>query len=97
VHLRAAGAPLLPVPANYADDLDARLELPADLLAAIREHGLLYDEDQHGGYLHLATVVLGHRVFFEFVQRLGGYDGYGTVDAPVRMAAHRLARRAEPG
>ena len=97
VRLRAAGAPLLPVPANYADDLDARLELPAHLLAAIREHGLLYDEDEHGGYLHLATVVLGHRVFFEVVQRLGGYDGYGTVDAPVRMAAHRLVRQSETG
>ena len=90
--LRAAGAPLLPLPANYVDDLDARLDLPPDLLDAVREHGLLYDEDEHGGYLHLVTVVLGDRVFFEVVQRLGGYDGYGTVDAPIRMAAHRRAR-----
>jgi 3-dehydroshikimate dehydratase len=95
--LRAAGAPLLAVPANYADDLDARLTLPADLLAAIREHGLLYDEDAHGGYLHLVTGVLGQRVFFEVVQRLQGYDGYGTVDAPVRMAAHRRARQHGAG
>ncbi|MGY1692698.1 bifunctional sugar phosphate isomerase/epimerase/4-hydroxyphenylpyruvate dioxygenase family protein [Geodermatophilus sp. SYSU D01105] len=92
--LRAAGAPLLPVPANYADDLEARLDLPADLLAAIREHGLFYEEDPHGGYLHLATEVLGDRVFVEVVQRLGGYDGYGTTDAPVRMAAHRRLRQA---
>jgi 4-hydroxyphenylpyruvate dioxygenase len=33
-------------------------------------------------------------VFFVVTQRLGGYDGYGTVDAPVRMAAHRRRRRA---
>jgi 4-hydroxyphenylpyruvate dioxygenase len=92
--LRAAGAPLLPVPANYADDLDARLDLPPGLLAAIREHGLMYDEDAAGGYLHLSTLVLGDRVFFEVVQRLGGYDGYGTADAPIRMAAHRRARAA---
>jgi 4-hydroxyphenylpyruvate dioxygenase len=97
VALRAAGAPLLPVPANYADDLDARLDLAPELLAAIREHGLLYDEDEHGGYLHLVTRVLGQRVFFEVVQRLGGYDGYGTADAPVRMAAHRRARRDDGG
>jgi 4-hydroxyphenylpyruvate dioxygenase len=95
--LRAAGAPLLPVPANYADDLDARLELAPGLLAAIREHGLLYDQDEHGGYLHLATIVLGQRVFFEVVQRTAGYDGYGTADAPVRMAAHRRARQHETG
>ncbi|MGY1824582.1 bifunctional sugar phosphate isomerase/epimerase/4-hydroxyphenylpyruvate dioxygenase family protein [Geodermatophilus sp. SYSU D00079] len=92
--LHAAGAPLLPVPANYADDLDARLDLAPELLAAIREHGLLYEEDAAGGYLHLVTEVLGDRVFFEVVQRLGGYDGYGTADAPVRMAAHRRLRQA---
>jgi 4-hydroxyphenylpyruvate dioxygenase len=92
--LRAAGAPLLPLPANYADDLEARFDLPADVLAAVREHGLMYEEDGAGGYLHLATEVLGDRVFFEVVQRLGGYDGYGTADAPVRMAAHRRLRQA---
>jgi len=92
--LRAAGAPLLALPANYADDLEARFDLPADLLAAVREHGLMYEEDGAGGYLHLATELLGDRVFVEVVQRLGGYDGYGTADAPVRMAAHRRRRQA---
>nr|WP_218860454.1 sugar phosphate isomerase/epimerase and 4-hydroxyphenylpyruvate domain-containing protein [Petropleomorpha daqingensis] len=92
VALRAAGAPLLALPENYADDLDARFDLDPALLAAIREHGLMYEEDASGAYLHLATEVLGDRVFVEFVQRLRGYDGYGTLDAPVRMAAHRRAR-----
>ncbi|SFL45527.1 sugar phosphate isomerase/epimerase and 4-hydroxyphenylpyruvate domain-containing protein [Geodermatophilus ruber] len=92
--LRAAGAPLLGMPANYVDDLAARFDLPDDLLAAVREHGLMYEEDAHGGYLHLATEVLGDRVFFEVVQRIGGYDGYGSADAPVRMAAHRRRRQA---
>ncbi len=80
------------MPANYADDLDARLDLDPHLLAAVREHGLLYEEDADGGYLHLVTEVLGDRVFFEVVQRLGGYDGYGTTNAPVRMTAHRSLR-----
>jgi 4-hydroxyphenylpyruvate dioxygenase len=90
--LRAAGALLLALPANYADDLDARYDLPAALLDAIRTYGLMYEQDEHGGYLHLVTEVLGDRVFFEFVQRLDGYDDYGTADSPVRMAAHRRAR-----
>ena len=38
--------------------------------------------------------MLGGRVFFEVVQRLGGYDGYGTANAPVRMTAHRSAPRS---
>ncbi|GAA4333796.1 hypothetical protein GCM10023162_37910 [Klenkia terrae] len=37
--------------------------------------------------------MLGGRVFFEVVQRLAGYDGYGAVNSPVRMAAHRRARQ----
>lgn len=90
--LRAAGAPLVAPPANYVDDLAARFDLAPGLLTAVREHGLMYDQDERGGYLHLATEVLGDRVFFEVVQRLGDYDGYGTPDTPVRMAAQRRAR-----
>lgn len=87
---RAAGAPLLRVPDNYYDDLDARLAPPADLLAQWRELGVLYDRDARGGeFLHVYTAVVGGRVFFEIVQRIGGYLGYGEVNAPVRMAAHR--------
>jgi 4-hydroxyphenylpyruvate dioxygenase len=95
--LRAAGAPLLPLPANYADDLEARFDLDPGLLAAIREHGLMYDEDASGSYLQLATEVLGDRVFFTVVQRLGGYDGHGLVDTPVRMAAQRRVRLRAAG
>lgn len=90
--LRGSGAPLLAVPANYHDDLEARLDLDPGLLAQMRECGLLYDEDAAGCYLHLYTEVLGARVFFEIVQRIGGYAGVGTINSPVRMAAHRRAR-----
>ncbi|MGY1709325.1 bifunctional sugar phosphate isomerase/epimerase/4-hydroxyphenylpyruvate dioxygenase family protein [Geodermatophilus sp. SYSU D00758] len=92
--LRAAGAPLLAVPANYHDDLDARFDLHPELLADLREYGVFYDEGPDGTLLHLYTQVLGDRVFFEVVQRIRDYDGYGDANAPVRMAAHRRARRA---
>jgi len=95
--LHAAGAPLLQLPENYADDLDAQFDLPVELLAAIRAHGLMYEEDQHGACLSVATEVLGDRVFLTAVQRLDGYDGYGIADAPVRMAAHRRQRQAPGG
>ncbi len=87
---RAAGAPLVDIPDNYYDDLDARLA-PAQL-AELRELGVLYDRDQYGEFLHFYTHVLGGRVFFEAVQRVGGYAGYGEVNGPIRMAAHRRAR-----
>jgi 4-hydroxyphenylpyruvate dioxygenase len=91
--MRALGAPVLKIPDNYYDDLDARLALPPDRLAAMREHSILYDRDEHGEYLHYFTEMLGSRVFFEVVQRVGGYTGFGDPNsAPVRMAAHRERR-----
>lgn len=92
--LRAASAPLLTVPGNYYDDLDARLALEPELLARMRDHGVLHDRDEHGEFFHLCTEVLGSRLFFEVVQRIDGYIGCGEANAPVRMAAHRKLRMA---
>lgn len=91
---RAAGVPLLPVPANYHDDLAARLDLPAATVAAYRELGVLHDRDAAGDYLQVCTELLGGRLFLALVQRTGGHDGHGWADAPVRMAAHRRSRLA---
>ncbi len=85
--LRAGGLPTLPISANYYDDLAARLELDASLLDAMRAHGVLYDRSEEGDFLHCYTAMLGRRVFFEIVQRTGGYDGYGAPNTPARMAA----------
>ncbi|NGY64142.1 sugar phosphate isomerase/epimerase and 4-hydroxyphenylpyruvate domain-containing protein [Lentzea sp. NEAU-D13] len=90
--LRQSGARLLDIPGNYYDDLAARTGLPADRLSALREHSVLYDRDEHGEYLHFYTELAGARVFFEVVQRIGGYRGFGVTNAPVRMAAHHDAR-----
>jgi 4-hydroxyphenylpyruvate dioxygenase len=79
--LRAAGAPLLTVPGNYYDDLDSRLALEPELLARMRDHGVLHDRDEHGEFFHLCTEVLGSRLFFEVVQRIGGYTGCGEANA----------------
>ncbi|MFI0465673.1 bifunctional sugar phosphate isomerase/epimerase/4-hydroxyphenylpyruvate dioxygenase family protein [Saccharopolyspora sp. 5N102] len=92
--LRERGAPVLRIPDNYYDDLDARLELDPRLLAELRANSVLYDRDEHGEYLHLFTELFGSRIFFELVQRIGGYAGYGVANAPVRMAAHRRQRMA---
>jgi 4-hydroxyphenylpyruvate dioxygenase len=84
--LRALGGVLLPIPGNYYDDLEARHDLGPERHRMLREFGLLYDRDAHGEFLHLYTVTVG-RVFFEIVQRIGGYDGYGAQNAPIRLAA----------
>ncbi|WP_432101579.1 bifunctional sugar phosphate isomerase/epimerase/4-hydroxyphenylpyruvate dioxygenase family protein [Streptomyces sp. WAC 04229] len=89
--LRAAGGTLLPIPANYYDDLAARFEFADGELETYRELGILYDRDAHGEFRHCYTRTVG-RVFFELVQRDGGHRGYGAANAPVRLAAQHAAR-----
>ncbi|WP_353940427.1 TIM barrel protein [Streptomyces sp. HUAS MG91] len=83
---RAAGGRLLAVPGNYHDDLAARHAFAPGELETYRDLGILYDEDDHGTFLHCYTRTVG-RVFFELVQRDGGYRGYGAANTPVRLAA----------
>ncbi|MFD5293796.1 bifunctional sugar phosphate isomerase/epimerase/4-hydroxyphenylpyruvate dioxygenase family protein [Streptomyces mutabilis] len=93
---REAGGPLLPIPANYYDDLAARFEFAAGELETYRELGILYDRDAHGTFRHCYTHTVG-QVFFELVQRDGGYRGYGAANAPVRLAAQHAVRRFTGG
>lgn len=93
---RDRGLDFLQIPANYYEDLDARFDLDPEFLATLRELNLLYDRDADGEFLHFYTATVGS-VFFEMVERRGGYDGYGAPNAPVRHAVqydhlHRLKR-----
>jgi 4-hydroxyphenylpyruvate dioxygenase len=83
------GLPPLPISPNYYDDLAARLDLDAGLVETMRGLGVLYDRDARGEFLHFYTPLVGGRLFFEVVERRGGYEGYGAANAPVRMAAQR--------
>lgn len=82
---RDRGLDFLQIPANYYEDLDARFDLDPAFLATLRELNLLYDRDADGEFLHFYTATIGS-VFFEMVERRGGYDGYGAPNAPVRHA-----------
>jgi 4-hydroxyphenylpyruvate dioxygenase len=82
---KARGLAFLRIPANYYEDLDARFGLEPAFLATLRDLNLLYDRDADGEFLHFYTATVGS-VFFEMVERRGGYDGYGAPNAPVRHA-----------
>ena len=93
---RERGLRPLPVPASYYDDLQARFDLPAARVEELAALGVLLDRDGPAEFTHFYTETLGG-VFFEVVQRRGGYEGYGAGNAPVRLAAqhersHRSAR-----
>jgi 4-hydroxyphenylpyruvate dioxygenase len=90
--LSAAGARLLPMPANYYDDLAARHGLDDSTLAELRRSNVLFDRDDFGEFVHAYTGNFRDRFFFEIVQRRGGYQQFGAANAAVRMAAQTQRR-----
>jgi 4-hydroxyphenylpyruvate dioxygenase len=92
--LRENGVALLPIPENYYDDLEARIEIDRDLSDRLRENHVLYDRQGLGEYFQAYTTTFDGGFFFECVQRRM-YDGFGAPNAPIRLAAQtRLARTA---
>jgi 4-hydroxyphenylpyruvate dioxygenase len=90
--LRSAGVDLLPIPENYYDDLDARIDLAPGALDQLRANNVLYDRQGAGEYFQAYTKDFDGGFFFEIVQRRG-YAGFGAANAPIRLAAQtRLAR-----
>ena len=84
---RLDGASMLVIPANYYEDLAARVALDDEALATLERLGLLYDQDAQGEFRHAYTDAFEDRFFFEIVERAGGYAGFGAPNAAVRMAA----------
>lgn len=87
------GFSALPIPENYYADLAARLSLDADFVAKLKAHDILYDKDGTGRFLQFYSRPFGDGIFFEIVERQGGYDGYGAPNAPYRTAAQRRLMR----
>ena len=77
----------MPISANYYDDLATRFDIAPQIAARLRELGVLFDRAAEGDYLHIYTETFADRFFFEIVQRIGAYDGYGALNAPARMAS----------
>ncbi|MDX1820553.1 MAG: TIM barrel protein [Paracoccaceae bacterium] len=81
------GFAVLPIGANYYDDLDARYDLPAELLERLKAGHILFDQDEDGQFFQLYSRPFGDGLFIEIIQRTGRYDGYGAPNAPFRIAA----------
>jgi 4-hydroxyphenylpyruvate dioxygenase len=89
----AAGIKLLPIPENYYDDLEARLDLAPEQIDRLRANNILYDREGRAEFFHFYTQSYEEKLFFEIVERRGGYGGFGAQNAAIRLAAQtRLAR-----
>ena len=90
--LRDNGVPLLGIPENYYDDLEARTNLSGDELDRLKALDILYDRDGAAEYFQVYTHTFEDRFFFEVVQRRD-YTGFGVANASIRLAAQtRLAQ-----
>lgn len=85
----------LPMTENYYNDLQARFGLAASRVAEMKALNILYDEDAEGAFLQFYSKPFASGLFFEIVQRVGGYDGYGAPNAPFRIAAQKRLMRAK--
>lgn len=90
--MRARGADFLKIPDNYYDDIEARYDLDAATLAALRDNQILYDREGDGEFFQIYTHTFDERFFFEIVQRRN-YRGFGAANAAVRLAAQTRESR----
>ncbi len=85
----ANGGELLHIGHNYYVDLAYRTNFEPEVIERMERLGILFDGDESSMILQAFTPLCGNRVFFEICQRIGGYDGYGVANAPMRISAHR--------
>jgi 4-hydroxyphenylpyruvate dioxygenase len=90
--MRARGAEFLQIPENYYDDIEAKYDLDARLMAALRDNQILYDREGDGEFFQIYTHTFDERFFFEIVQRRN-YEGFGAANAAVRLAAQTRESR----
>jgi 4-hydroxyphenylpyruvate dioxygenase len=91
--MRSRGANFLKIPDNYYDDVEAKYDLDATTMAALRDNQILYDREGDGEFFQIYTHIFDELFFFEIVQRRN-YQGFGAANAAIRLAAQ--TREARP-
>ena len=85
--LKDHGQKFLEISNNYYDDIEARFGLNFNFCKELENLNILYDEDENGAFLQIYTHVFNDQFFFEFVERINNYKGYGANNALFRIAA----------
>lgn len=83
----------LPMSDNYYADLVTRFDLSPEMLNRLKAGNILYDEDSDGAFFQFYSQPFAGGMFFEIVERRGGYKGYGAPNAPFRIAAQKRLMR----
>ena len=91
--LKTKGQNFLEISNNYYDDIEARFGLNYEFCKKLQELNILYDEDEYGSFLQIYTHIFNDTFFFEFVERIDGYQGYGANNALFRIAAQKYFKQ----
>ena len=91
--LKTKGQNFLEISNNYYDDIEARFGLNFEFCKKLQELNILYDEDEYGSFLQIYTHIFNDTFFFEFVERIDGYQGYGANNALFRIAAQKYFKQ----
>ena len=91
--LKTKGQNFLEISNNYYDDIEARFGLNYEFCKKLQKLNILYDEDEYGSFLQIYTHVFNNTFFFEFVERIDGYQGYGANNALFRIAAQKYLKK----
>ncbi|MBF9058180.1 TIM barrel protein [Rhodobacterales bacterium HKCCSP123] len=83
----------LPMSSNYYSDLAARFDIEPERLARMQASNILYDRVGEAEFYQVYSRPFAGAMFFEIVERRGGYDGYGAPNAPFRIAAQKRLGR----
>jgi 4-hydroxyphenylpyruvate dioxygenase len=91
--MRARNTSFLKIPENYYDDIEAKFDLDAKTMAALRDNQILYDREGDAEFFQIYTHIFDERFFFEIVERRGNYQGFGAPNAAIRLAAQTRESR----
>lgn len=90
--MRKTGLPILEINKNYYDEIQARFGLTDAFIIELSDGNILYDRDSDGGeFFQIFSRAIDRMFFFEIVQRVGEYKGYGAANTQVRLTAQRRA------
>ncbi|MDE4176287.1 TIM barrel protein [Phaeobacter sp. PT47_59] len=93
--LEKIGFDSLPMPENYYADLAARFDLSDVLLGKMQAANILYEEENGAAFFQLYSRSFAGGMFFEIVQRDPRFKGFGSLNAPFRIAAQKRLGRTK--
>ncbi|MCH9852562.1 MAG: sugar phosphate isomerase/epimerase and 4-hydroxyphenylpyruvate domain-containing protein [Alphaproteobacteria bacterium] len=87
--LLANDFPRLQISPHYYDALTASTALDEQTIQTMQAENILYSKSENGEFFQIYSTPFLGGFFFEIVERRVKYNGYGSSNAPIRLASMR--------